>query len=237
MARLGVKIECVAGIRRRGNLGEPDPVSAAVYSEVGGADGIVCPLHEEMQLITERDVRLLKEIVKSHLTLQIPPFDKIIALALSVTPDMVTLVPGKKPGTTQGGGLDVLGQGEGLVRIIQELRSQNIVVSLLIEPIIHQVKAAEKIGSDYVEFHMGRYAAAQDLNERADYLENTASVAMAARKIGLGVSASRGLNYQNVSEIASIEYIEEINIGHAIIARAMWVGMETAVRDMVALVH
>ena len=84
---------------------------------------------------------------------------------------------------------------------------------------------------------MGRYAAAQDLNERADYLENAASVAMAARKIGLGVSASRGLNYQNVSEIASIEYIEEINIGHAIIARAMWVGMETAVRDMVALVH
>jgi pyridoxine 5-phosphate synthase len=237
MARLGVKIEHIAAIRERGILGDPDPVSAAVYAEMGGADGIVCTLHEEMKLLTERDIRLLKEIVKTHFTLQIPPFDKLIAFALSITPDMITLVPGKKPGTTQGGGLDVLGQGNVLARIIQDLRAQDIVVSLLIEPIIHKVKAAAKIGTDYVEFHMGQYSAAEDLNERADHLENTASVAMAARKIGLGVSASRGLNYQNVTDVAAIQYIEEINIGHAIISRAMWLGLETAVRDMAALVH
>ena len=234
MARFGVNIEHVALIRSRG---EPDPVSAAVYAELGGADGIMCPLHEEMRPIKERDVKLLKEMVKTHFNLQIPPVDPLIAFALSIAPDMITLVPGKKPGTTQGGGLDVLGHGDAMSRIIQDLRAQEVVVSLLIEPIIHQVKAAAKIGSDYVEFHMGKYAAAVDLNERADFLESTASVAMAANKLGMGVSASRGLNYQNVSDVAAIPHIEEINIGHAVIARALWLGMESAVRDMADLVH
>jgi len=237
MARLGVKIEQVAVLRTIGRNVEPDPVTAAIFAEMGGADGIVCTLNEELRYITERDLRMLKEMVKTHLNLQISPTDQLLTLAFSVAPDMITLIPGKKAGSTQGGGLDVLGNGEKLSRVVDEIRAQNIVVSLLIEPLIHQVKAAAKIGADYVEFHLGRYAAAEDLTERVDILENISSVASAASKLDLGVAASRGLNYYNVSEISAIERIEEINIGHAIVSRALWLGMEQAVRDMVALVH
>jgi len=237
MARLGLNVEHVAVLRERGKGVEPDPVTAAAFAEVGGIDGIVCSLREELRPLTERDVRLLRETVKTHLNLQIPPVESMVTLVLNITPDMVTLVPGKKPGTTQGGGLDILGREEEMARVVQGIRKQDIVVSLLIEPIIHQVKAAAKVGADYVEFHVGRFAAAEDLNERADQLANVASVALAASKLGLGVAASRGLNYQNVAEISAIDKIEEINIGHAIVARALWMGMEQAVRDMVALVH
>jgi len=237
MARLGVNIEYVAALRRLGRNRDPDPVAAAVFAEVGGADGIVCPLRAEMKPLQERDVRLLKEMVKTHLNIQISPTDQMIALAFSVVPDMVTLVPGKKPGSTQGGGLDVLGHEQELSRLIQDLRDQDIVVSLLVEPIIQQIKSAAKIGSDYVELHLGRYASAKDMNEKADLLDVIASSAAAASKIGLGVAAGRGLDFQNVNEIAAIGQIEEINIGQAIIARGLWVGIEAAVRDMVALVH
>jgi len=237
MARLGVNVTSVAAFREMGKYSTADPVTAAVFAEVGGADGIVCSLKEELRPFTERDVRLLKEMVKTHLNVQIPIVDKMITLVLSVTPDMVTLIPGKKPGSTEGGGLDVLGHADELTRVVEEIRSREIVVSLRIEPIIHQVKAAAKVGADYVEFHMGKYTAAEDLNEKADLLENISSVALAASKIGLGVSASGGLNYQNVMDISAIEPIEEINVGHAILCRALWLGMEAAVRDMVALVH
>lgn len=237
MARLGVNVELVAALRELGGSVDSDPVTAAVFAEVAGSDGIVCRLKEELRPLTERDVRMLKEVVKTHLNLQIPPTDRMITLAFTVTPDMVTLIPGKKPGSTQGGGLDVLGHGEKLSKIVKEIRAQEIVVSLLVEPVIHQVKAAAKVGADYIEFHLGRYAVAEDLNERADFLENISSVALAASKMGLGVAASRGLNYQNVIEISAIERIEEINIGSAIVSRALWMGMEQAVRDMVALVH
>jgi len=237
MARLGVNIEGIAALREMRRQSAPDPVSAAIFAEVGGSDGIVCPLKEELKPLTERDVQLLKEMVQTHLNLQVPPTEQMVTLALSIAPDMVTLVPGKKPGSTPGGGLDVLGHGEKLSRVVQDIRAQDIVVSLLVEPIIQQVKAAAKVGSDYIELHLGRYANAEDLNERADHLENITSVALAASKIGLGVAASHGLNYQNSIEITAIDKIEEVNIGHAIVSRALWMGMEAAVRDMVALVH
>ena len=237
MARLGVNIEAIAALRGLRKQKQPDPISVAVYAEVGGSDGIVCPLREDLHPITERDVQLLKEMVKSHLNLQIPPTEQLITLALSISPDMVTLIPGKKPAATPGGGLDVLGHAERLSQIVQDISAQDIVVSLLIEPMIQQVKAAAKVGADYVDLHLGRYAMAEDLNEKADQLENIKSVALAASKIGLGVAAGCGLNYQNVSDIAAVDKIEEINVGHAIVARALWIGMEAAVRDMVALVH
>ncbi len=237
MARLGVNIRPVAILRDSGRSTIPDPITAASLAEIGGADGIVCPLNEEFRPVSERDARMLREIVKTHLTIQIPPVDSLINLALSIGPDMITLVPGKKPGTTKGGGLDVLGHAKVLAKIIKDIRTREIVASILIDPIIQQVKAAASIEADFVELHMGRYAAAEDFNEISDILENTSSVALAASKIGLGVSAGRGLNYQNVGDIASIEKIEEINIGHSIISRAILIGMENAVRDMVALVH
>ena len=237
MARLGVNVESIAALREMGRLGEPDPVSAAIFAEVGGSDGIVCPLKEGLKPLTERDVQLLKETVKTHLNLLVPPTEQMVTLALSISPDMVTLIPGKKPGSTPGGGLDVLGHGDKLSQVVQDIRAQDIVVSLSIEPIIQQVKAAAKVGADYVQFHLGKYAAAEDLNERSDILESISAVAVAASKIGLGVAVGHGLNYQNVTEITAMEKIEELNIGHAIVARALWIGMEAAVRDMVALVH
>lgn len=237
MARLGVNVSSVAELRGMVGLKDPDPVAAALYAEVGGADGIVCPIREELRPITDRDLRILRDVVKTHLNLQIPPTEKMITMALSHNPDMITLIPGKKPGSTQGGGLDVLGHQSELARLVHDIRSQDVVVSLLVEPIIHQVKAAAKVGSDYIELHLGRYAASDDQNERADILENVASVALAAVKLELGVAASRGLTYSNIPDIAAIESIEEINIGHAIVSRALWLGFEQAVRDMVAIVH
>lgn len=237
MARLGVNIESIAALRELGMYAEPDPVTAAIYAEVGGCDGIVCPLRDELKPVKERDVQLLKEMVKTHLNLQIPPTDKMVTLALSVSPDMITLIPGKKPGSTPGGGLDVLGHEKDLAQVVQDIRAQEIVVSILVEPIIQQVKSAAKIGADYIELHLGSYAGAVDMNERSDQLENITSVALAASKIGLGVSAGHGLNFQNIVDIVAISKIEEINVGQALLARALWMGIEASVRDMAALVH
>lgn len=237
MARLGVNVSGIAELRSLVGQNDPDPVSAALYAEVGGADGIVCRVREDLRPITDRDLRILRDVVKTHLNLQIPPTEKMITTALSHSPDMITLIPGKKPGSTQGGGLDVLGHQTELARLVHDIRSQDVVVSLLVEPIIHQVKAAAKCGADFIELHLGRYSASEDQNERSDILENVGSVALAASKLELGVAASRGLTYANIPDIAAIESIEEINVGHALISRSLWLGFEQAVRDMVALVH
>lgn len=237
MARLGVNIEPVAALRLLGHRSEADPVTAAIYAEVGGCDGVVCPLNSELQPVTERDLKLIREIVKTHLNVQVPPEERMISLALSANPDMLTLVPGKRAGGTAGRGLDIMGHVDEYATMIQTIRSQDVVVNLLIEPEIHQVKAAAKAASDYVELHVGGYTSAQEHGERADQLEHLKSLSMAAAKMGLGVSAGGGVNYQNVSDIARLENIEEINVGHALFARALWTGVENAVRDMVALVR
>jgi len=237
MARFGMNVDGIALLRDLGGIGDADPVKAAICAEMGGADGIVCSMNESFQPIGEKTVRILKEMVKTHLTIRMVPSDKLINPILTLSPDMVTLVPGKKPGSTEGGGLDVLGQESRLSKLIRDIRSHDIVVNLLIEPIIHQIKAASKIGADYVELHTGKYVAAQDLNERFNQLENIGSIALAATKMELGVTVSTGLDYHNVSAISNLEHIEEINIGEAILARALWMGIEQAVRDMVALVH
>jgi pyridoxine 5-phosphate synthase len=237
MARLGVNIEAVAYLRSQSNLHLPDPLSAVGYAEIGGADGIVCPIHETLNPVTERDVRILKEAVKTHFNLQVPATEKMVSLAVNVAPDMITLLPSKTIKRTPGGGLDVAANMEAVAPLVKTIREKDIVVSLLVEPVIQQVKAADKTGADYVEIHLGRYAAAPGLNERTEILEAVTMQAIAASKLGLGVAAGRGINFQNVAEIAAIERIEEINIGQALIARALWVGLEAAVRDMVALVH
>ncbi|MBN2105060.1 pyridoxine 5'-phosphate synthase [bacterium] len=236
MARLGVNLEAIAILRENGVSGA-DPLMTAMLAELGGADGIVCSLREDLPYIKERDLQLLKELVKTHLNIQTPVDESLINQVLSIHPDMITLVPGNKPGSTPGGGLDVLGQGSKLVKLMQELRDQDVVICMLIEPNIHQIKAAAKIGVDYVELHLGLYAKADDLNERNDHLENISSVSLAAQKLGLGVAAGQYADYQNVMAISAINSIEEINVGRAIISRALSIGMESAVRDMVALVH
>ncbi len=237
MVRLGVNVDHVATLReaRKGKL--PDPVAAAVMAEMAGAHGIVCHLREDRRHIKDKDLYLLKEMVKTHLNMEMAPTDEMVKIATEVVPDMVTLVPERREEVTTEGGLDVIANFEYLQEAITILRANNIVVSLFIDPEINQVKAAARVKADYVELHTGRYATAESLNAVADELEKIRSMALAASKLGLGVSAGHGLNYQNVRDIATIPPMEELNIGHAIIAKAVMVGMERAVREMLDLIR
>lgn len=235
MVRLGVNVDHIATLReaRKGKL--PDPIAAAVLAEMAGAHGIVCHLREDRRHIKDKDLYLLKEIVKTHLNMEMAPTDEMVKIATEVVPDMVTLVPERREEVTTEGGLDVISNFEYLQEAITILRANNIVVSLFIDPEINQIKAAVRVKADYVELHTGNYANAESLHRVNDEMERIRSMAVAANKLGLGVSAGHGLNYQNVREIASIPQVEELNIGHAIIARAAMTGLERAVKDMLDL--
>ncbi len=235
MVRLGVNVDHIATLReaRKGKL--PDPIAAAVLAEMAGAHGIVCHLREDRRHIKDKDLYLLKEIVKTHLNMEMAPTDEMVKIATEVVPDMVTLVPERREEVTTEGGLDVISNFEYLQEAITILRANNIVVSLFIDPDINQIKAAVRVKADYVELHTGNYANAESLHRVNDEMERIRSMAVAANKLGLGVSAGHGLNYQNVREIASIPQVEELNIGHAIIARAAMTGLERAVKDMLDL--
>jgi len=237
MTRLGVNVDHIATIREARKGREPDPVSAAVLAEMAGADGIVCHLREDRRHIKDRDLSLLRKIVKTHLNMEMAATEEMVNIAINVLPDMVTLVPERRQELTTEGGLDVNANAAYYEDVISNLRSHNIVVSLFINPDIYQIKTAAKIGADYVELHTGMYADAEDLNQVVEELEKIKSMAMASAKLGLGVSAGHGLNYQNVLEIAKISQIEELNIGHSIISRAALVGMEKAMRDMLAIIR
>lgn len=237
MARLGIKVDHIAVLRQAGNGKLPDPVAAAVLIEQAGADGVVCHLREDHKYIKEKDVYLFKEIVKTHYNLQIAPTEKMIKVALEVAPDMVTLVPERWLTDHADTTLDVHTHVDYLQDVIAMLRTQNLAINVLIEPALHQIKAAAKLKVDFIELYTGIYARSQDYNEIMDEVERIRAVAMGASKLGLGVSASIGLNYQNVSDIARINAIEEINIGHAIVSKAVMVGMERAVRDMLDIVR
>lgn len=237
MIRLGINIDHIATIREARKGREPDPIAAAILAEMAGADGIVCHLREDRRHIKDRDLNILRQVVKTHLNLEMAATEEIVNKAISVLPDMVTLVPERRQELTTEGGLDVVSNASHLEEVISTLRANNIVVSLFIDPDIYQIKAAARLGADYIEIHTGIYANAEDLNKVVEELEKIRSMAIAAAKLGLGVSAGHGLNYQNVIEIAKIEQIEELNIGHSIIARAALVGMEKAVRDMLAIIR
>ncbi len=225
MVRLGVNVDHVATVRQARMVKDPDPVAAAMLVELAGADGIVCHLREDRRHIQDRDLRVLREVVKTHLNLEMAATDEMVKIAMDVLPDMVTLVPEKRQELTTEGGLDVVANMERLAEVITNLHTHNIVVSLFINPDIHQIKAASRIGADYVELHTGEYANADDLNTQNEELEKLISMAAAASKLGLGVSAGHGLDYQNVRPIAQIPQVEELNIGHSIVARAVLVGM------------
>ncbi len=237
MVRLGVNVDHVATLReaRKGKL--PDPVAAAVVAEIAGAHGIICHLREDRRHIKDKDLYLLKEMVKTHLNMEMAPTDEMVKIATEVVPDMVTLVPERRAEVTTEGGLDVVANQDFLQEAITIFRANNIVVSLFVDPEINQVKAAARVKTDYVELHTGAYANAESLNAVADELEKIRSMAIAANKLGIGVSAGHGLNYQNVREIAAIPNMEELNIGHSIIAKAVMVGMDRAVKEMLELIR
>ncbi len=237
MVKLGVNVDHVATIREARKTDEPDPVVAAVAAELAGADGIVCHLREDRRHIQDRDLRLLKALVRTHLNLEMAATGEMVAMAVDVKPDMVTLVPEKREEVTTEGGLDVRQNSERLAETIPALQEADILVSLFIDPDAEQIKAAAKLRADYVEIHTGLYAEAKDAEEELAQLANIQQAAGIAAKLGLGVSAGHGLTYQNVRLIAEIKEVEELNIGHSIISRAIMTGMERAVREMVHLIR
>lgn len=207
-------------------------MAAAVLVELAGADGLVVHLREDRRHIQDRDLTRLREILQTKLDLEMAPDEAIAKIALSVKPHMVTLVPERREELTTEGGLDIAGMRDRLAGLIELLHDSGIPVSLFIEPDLNQVKASHKVGADYVELHTGRYANARRAKEEQVEFEAIAQAAKLAYKLGLGVNAGHGLNYRNVRRLTQIPEIVEYNIGHSIIARAVLVGLDRAVREM-----
>jgi len=235
MIRLAVNVDHVATLREARGISEPDPVLAAGICELAGAEGIVVHLREDRRHIQDRDVRLLRQTVKTKLNLEMGAAKEIIKIALDIGPDMVTLVPEKRKELTTEGGLNVAGQKKKLKMVIGQMHDAGIPVSLFIDPDLRQIRAAKDIGATFVEIHTGRYSDAASENERDHEFELIAAAAEEAYEAGLRVNAGHGLNYVNTSRIAALETIEELSIGHAIMARAIIVGLDQAVREMLGL--
>lgn len=235
MPRLGVNIDHVATLRQaRGGI-DPDPIAAAVLAELAGADGIVVHLREDRRHIQDRDLHLLREITHAKLDLEMAADEAMAKIALTLKPDMVTLVPERRQELTTEGGLDVAGHKDRIQQIVTMLHNGGIPISLFIEPDLAQIKASHKISADFVELHTGRYANAKRTKEADAEFEAITQAAKLAYKLGLGVNAGHGLNYQNVKRLTHVTEIVEYNIGHSIIARAVLVGVDRAVREMKAL--
>lgn len=235
MARLAVNVDHVATVRQARKAKNPDPVAAAILAELGGASGIVVHLREDRRHIQDRDVELLRQIVKTHLNLEMAVTDEMLNIALRIKPDRVTLVPEKREEITTEGGLNVLEQEGRVQDAISVLHRGGIEVSLFIDPALPQIQAAGRVGADVVELHTGIFAEAETIEERRRQFEILRNAARAAKELGLHVHAGHGVDYENVLWLREIPEIEEFSIGHAIVARAVLVGMEKAVRDMVEL--
>ena len=236
MATLGVNVDHVATIRQARGGREPDPVTAAAIAELAGADGITVHLREDRRHIQDRDVVLLRDTVKTHLNLEMAATDDMLAFARKIVPDCVTLVPEKRAELTTEGGLDVANNEQTLSQQIALLHQSNITVSLFIDPDREQLQASANVKADYIEIHTGSYCEAAG-NEQKLELEKIEETILEAKKLGLGINAGHGLNYKNILPVVSLGGIEEFNIGHSIISRAVLVGLDRAVREMVALVH
>jgi pyridoxine 5-phosphate synthase len=235
--RLAVNIDHIATLREARGGVEPDPVTAAQLCELAGAEGIVCHLREDRRHINDRDLRLLRETVKTKLDLEMAATEEIIRIAIETLPELVTLVPEKRQELTTEGGLDVRGHRHYLRDAVQELQKHDIAVSLFVDPVHEQIEAAREIGANKIELHTGEYANARNENEAAELLETIKTAAEFAVGLGLGVNAGHGLNYVNIKPFRLIPHIEEVSIGHALIARAVFVGLDRAVREMATLVH
>ncbi len=236
MPRLGVNIDHVATLRQVRGGREPDPVWAAVLSELGGADVITIHLREDRRHIQERDLRLLRQTVQVRLNMELAVDPKVIALALELRPAQATFVPERREELTTEGGLDVAGQRDRVAEAMSVCRGAGIEVALFIDPDLAQVAAAVELGADAVEFHTGRYANSHEGPDRIRELDALKAAAARVVSSGLELHAGHGLNYQNVAAVARLARMEELNIGHSIVSRAVFVGLTQAVREMKACI-
>jgi len=232
MIRLGVNIDHVATVRQARRVKEPDPVAAAVLATLGGADGITVHLREDRRHIQDRDVRVLRETVTTRLNLEMAAAEEIIRIALATKPDEATLVPEKRQELTTEGGLDVLANEAAVRGAIERLKTGGIHVSLFIDPEPAQIDASARFGADAIEFQTASYSEAVGETAITKELGKLRSATAHAAGLGLHVHMGHGLNYWNVQPIVRIGGVEELNIGHSIVSRAVLVGMERAVREM-----
>ena len=234
--RLTLNVDHIATLRNARGEDQPDPVTTALIAEEAGVDGVVVHLREDRRHITERDVRLLRELVKTKLDLEMAANEEIIKIACDVGPELATLVPEKRQELTTEGGLNVIDNISLIKDTITELHNSDIDVSLFIEPELTQIDTAAEIDADIVEIHTGIFANAVSEEEQIDELERIRAAVIHAKKLGLGVNAGHGLNYQNIKIFREVADIDEVSIGHSIIARAVTVGIKEAVQEMMRLV-
>ncbi len=236
MARLAVNVDHVATVRQARGIDEPDPVLAAGLAELAGAEGIICHLREDRRHINDRDLRLLRETIKTRLNMEMAAVDEVVDIALTVRPDLVTLVPEKREELTTEGGLDVKANPDHYEKAVKRLKDKGIQVSFFIDPDPDQVKTSAQCGADIIEIHTGHYAESRSDSEAASRFGRIATAVEAAEDLHLKISAGHGLNYINVKRFRALPQIEEYSIGHSIVARAVLVGFERAVREMIELV-
>ena len=234
MVKLGVNIDHVATIRQARRTVEPDPVWAATICELAGADGITVHLREDRRHIQDRDVELLKETVRSRLNLEMSVADEIVGIAERILPDQVTVVPEKRDEVTTEGGLDVVGGKTRITEVVKRLKAVGICVSLFIDPDRDQVDASREAGADAVELHTGAYANCSKDAETELAIIALVDAGAHARKNGLILNAGHGLTIHNVGPVAAIHDMNELNIGHSIISRAVMIGLRDAVQEMKA---
>ena len=235
--RLAINIDHIATLRNARGGTEPDPTVAAQICEAAGAGGIVCHLREDRRHIRDADVRSLRQSVKGRLDLEMGATDEIVRIALNIVPDFVTLVPEHRRELTTEDGLDVQANKLQLEGVIKTFHQHKIPVSLFINPIREQIDLAHEISSDMIEIHTGEYAETQNARKQQELLVQIRQGAAHAKSLGLGVNAGHGLDYSNVQPIAAIPEIDELSIGYAVIARSLFVGLDNAVREMLALVQ
>jgi pyridoxine 5-phosphate synthase len=229
---LGVNIDHVATVRNARGVDYPDPVFAASIAEQAGADGITTHLREDRRHITDRDVRILRETIKTRMNLEMAVTEEMVNIAVGIKPAFVCMVPEKRQEVTTEGGLDVVSHFDMISDAVNRLAQVGTKCSLFIDADKEQIDAAVKTGAPYIELHTGRYADAKSSQEEQAELERLKTMATYAASLGLKVNAGHGLNYNNVAQIAQIPEIEELNIGHSIIARAVFTGLSEAVSEM-----
>jgi pyridoxine 5-phosphate synthase len=236
MARLAVNVDHVATVRQARGISEPDPVVAAGIAELAGAEGIICHLREDRRHIHDRDLNLLRQTVKTKLNLEMAAVPEMISIARRIKPDLATLVPERREELTTEGGLDVKSNPDHYKKVIRQLKQKGIRVSLFLDPDPAQIEIGHRIGADIVEIHTGHYSEAKKEPDALKQFDRVTKAVDTAFSLNLGISAGHGLNYVNVKRFQSLPGIEEYSIGHSIVTRAIYVGFERAVREMVDLV-